>query len=58
MGIDIPENIVFILKQIPGALLLTWFNLNPSMDKQLHPLLSVGWNYFSIPKLQQPFENG
>ena len=24
----------------------------PSMDKWLHPLWSVGWNYLSIPKLQ------
>ena len=36
-----------------GPLLLTWFNFNPSMDKQLHPLWSVGWNYLSIPKLQR-----
>ena len=28
-----------------GTLLLAWFNLNPSMDKQLHPLWSVVWNY-------------
>ena len=27
------------------------FNLN--MDKELHPSLSVGWNYLSIPKLQR-----
>ena len=33
-------------------LLLTWFNVNPSMDKQLHPLQTVGWKYLSIPKLQ------
>ena len=29
-------------------LLLTWNNLNPSMDKKLHPLQNVGWNYLSI----------
>ena len=23
------------------------------MDKWLHPLYSVGWNYLSIPKLQR-----
>ena len=33
-------------------LLLTWFNFNPSKDKYLHPLYTVGWNYLSIPKLQ------
>ena len=36
----------------PGALLLTWFNFNPSMAKQLHPIWCVGWIYLSIPKLQ------
>ena len=34
-------------------LLITWFNFNPSMDKELHPLQRVGWNYLSIPKLQR-----
>ena len=34
-------------------LLLTWFNLNPSMDKSLDPQKSVGWNYLSITKLQR-----
>ena len=34
-------------------ILLTWFNFNPSMDKESHALLSVGWNYLSIPKLQR-----
>ena len=38
---------------IPPPLLLTWFNFNPSMDKWLHVLQSVGWNYLSIPKLQR-----
>ena len=36
-----------------GLHLLTWFNFYPSLDKLLHPLLSVGWNYLFIPKLQQ-----
>ena len=36
-----------------GPLLLTWINFNPSMDKELHALLTVGWNYLSIPKLKQ-----
>ena len=26
---------------------------NPSMDKQLHQLQSVGWNYLSILELQR-----
>ena len=34
-------------------LLLTWFNLNPSTDKKLHPLQYLGWNHWSIPKLQR-----
>ena len=37
----------------PGPLLLTWINFNPSMAKYLHPILSVGWNYISIHKLQR-----
>ena len=43
-----------------GYLLLTWFNLNPSMDKQLDILWGVIWNYLSIPKLQRwlKFGNG
>ena len=32
-----------------GPLLLAWFNFNPSMDKWLCPLQSVGWNYLSLP---------
>ena len=36
-----------------APLLQTWFNFNPSMDKQLHPWKSVGCNYLSIPKLQR-----
>ena len=38
---------------LQGPLLLTWINFNHSMDKQLHTLKSVGWNYLSIPKLQR-----
>ena len=34
-------------------LLLTWFNFNPSSDKQSHAQLRVWWNYLSIPKLQR-----
>ena len=34
-------------------LLLTWINFNPSMDKQLYPLPSMGWNYLSFPKPQR-----
>ena len=33
--------------------LVTWFNLNPSMDIQSYALGSAGWNYLSIPKLQR-----
>ena len=36
-----------------GPLLLTWTNFNPGMDKKLHPLLSVGWNYFSTPNFKR-----
>ena len=36
-----------------GPILLTWFDFNPSMDKYLHPLSCMGWNYLSIPKLQR-----
>ena len=33
--------------EIPqGPFLLIYFNFNPNMEKQLHPLKSVGWNYF------------
>ena len=31
----------------------TWINLNPIMDKQLHPIIIVGWDYLSISKHQQ-----
>ena len=31
--------------------LLTWINFSPNMDKLLQQVLSVGWNYLSIPKL-------
>ena len=34
-------------------LLLIWIHFNPNMDNQLQPLLSVGWNYLFIPKLQR-----
>ena len=33
--------------------LRTWINFNPHMEKSLHPLLCVGWNYLSFPKLQR-----
>ena len=32
--------------------LLTWFNLNPNMNKWSRALWSVWWNYASITKLQ------
>ena len=32
---------------IPGA---SFTNVNPSMDKSLHPLWKIGWDYLSIPK--------
>ena len=35
------------------CLLLTWFNLNSSMDKELHAQLSVRWNYLTFPKRQR-----
>ena len=31
----------------------TWINFNPSMVMWIRPLWSVGWDYLSIPKLQQ-----
>ena len=43
----------FNLNTSTGALLLTWFNCNPSMDKRPHAQQSEGWNYLSIPKLQR-----
>ena len=40
-------------KHAAWTLLLTWTNLNPSMNKWLYPLKCVGWNYLSIPKPQR-----
>ena len=41
-------------KLYQGPLSLTWFNFNPSMDKQSHHTQqSVGWNYLSITTLKQ-----
>ena len=37
----------------PVANLLTCIKFNPSMDKRLRPLQSMGQKYLSIPKLQQ-----
>ena len=37
--------------QAQGPFLRTWFNFNPSVDKKLHTLHSVGCIYFSITKL-------
>ena len=34
----------------PGGTLI---NFDPNMEKYLHPLLSVEWNYLSITKLQR-----
>ena len=36
-----------------GPELLTWINLNPSMDKYSHAEWSVGWKQVSIPKHQR-----
>ena len=33
-----------------GPILLTWLSVNPSMDKKLHSLWKMEWNYFYIPK--------
>ena len=33
--------------------LLTWFKFNSSMDKYLHPLQYMRWNYLPISKLQR-----
>ena len=41
-----------------GSLLLTRFNLNPSMDKQSNAQESVGWDYLSIPEIRLKFGNG
>ena len=30
----------------PEPLLPTWINFNPSMEKNLHPLQNVRWNYY------------
>ena len=32
-----------------GPILLRWINFNLGMEKLLHPLLNVGWNYITIP---------
>ena len=39
------------LHEFLRPILRTWIKLNPSMDELSHPLLSVGWNYLSVPKL-------
>ena len=31
--------------------LITWNNFTPKMNKWLHSLCSVGWNYWSSPKI-------
>ena len=36
-----------------GPFLLTWINLNSSMDKQLHAQQNAESNYLSIPKFQR-----
>ena len=38
------------LYSLPGLLLLTRINFNPTMDMYLHPSWSVGWYYLFIPK--------
>ena len=35
-----------------GPILLTWININSSMDKQMHQLWNVARNYVPISKLQ------
>ena len=51
--IDIGHRIVWFTDYL-GPRLLKWININLSMDKDLWPIWSsVGWNYFSIPKLQR-----
>ena len=37
---------------LQAHLLLTCINFNPSMDSELHPLYSVGRDYFSFTKLE------
>ena len=34
---------------LQDPLLLTWFDINPSTYKKLHPLYSVRWNYYPFP---------
>ena len=36
-----------------NAWISSWVDFNPSMDNELRPLLSVGWNSLSIPSLQR-----
>ena len=38
----------YISKHI-GPLVLTWINLDPSMDKYSHAESGMRWNYLSIP---------
>ena len=42
-----------IWRLVPGHLGRTLINFKTGMDKNLHPLWSVDWNYLSIPKLQR-----
>ena len=55
LGSECPETtarflvVVCLLVYWHPFTLLTCFNFNPSMDKWLHLLKSVGWTYLSIP---------
>ena len=41
----------YVRQSDKGPFLLGYMNFNPSINKQLHPLKSAGWNYLSIPKI-------
>ena len=41
------------LNSMDQFFLQIWIDINPVVNKYLHPLYSVGWKCLSIPKLQQ-----
>ena len=44
---------IFVVEIYCTYSLLTWPNFYLSMDKKSYPLLCVGWNHLSIPKLHR-----
>ena len=44
----ITKNIIWIYGYYNGTALLTWININLSIDITIHPLQNADWNYKSI----------